>query len=60
MTGGFGDDDSSFFLGLGVGAETFLSQALALDYGLRFIQAFDIFDDDLTELALFIGLSVWI
>ena len=54
------DDDSSPYLGIGAGAETFLTQSIALDYGLRFLYAFDVFDDELTDLALYIGFSVWI
>lgn len=58
--GGVDDDDSSFFLGLGAGAETFFTDHFALDYGLRWIQAFDLFNEELTEIALFIGISVWV
>jgi hypothetical protein len=53
------DDDNSPYFGLGVGAETFLTRAIALDYGLRFLYAFDLFDESLTDISLFFGLSVW-
>jgi hypothetical protein len=58
--GGGGDDDTSPFLGIGLGAETFLATHLALDYGFRLLYAFDVFDDELTEIGLFLGLSIWL
>lgn len=57
--GNASNDDTSIFIGLGAGAETFLTEALALDYGFRFIHAFDVFDDSLTDISLFAGLSFW-
>jgi hypothetical protein len=56
---GADDDDTSPYLGIGVGAETFITEWLALDYGLRLIYAFDIFDDSLTDIGLYLGLSLW-
>jgi opacity protein-like surface antigen len=58
--GAVDDDDTSPYLGGGIGAETFLTESIGLDYGFRLIYAFDVFDEEFTDLGVYVGVSVWL
>lgn len=58
--GGASDDDTGPFLGIGGGAETFFTEHFSVEYGLRLVQAFGLFDEDVTTFGLFVGLAVWL
>lgn len=53
------DNDTAPFIGLGAGAETFFTDHFSLEYGVRLQQAFDLFNEDVTSIGLFVGLAIW-